>query len=416
MRGGKQIAGSIRRIAGWYADVPSDLPPGEARIFVATKIGYSVWTLVQLLTAIVFLQLDQIVLAAYNGVGVFVTLFAFLCLVTGRPGFGFSLATGLNVVGVLLTTIQVGLRPGFFLFALVGLIYCTLNEWVSRRRQWILIGASAAAFIGALTYGLAAPPLTPLPLIWDVIFAFFNGSATAGLTLTAALTYRRTVDRAEAALEAEYEKSEALLHNIMPPPVAERLKLNPDVIADRHENVTVLFADIVGFTDYAGRSSPEQLVTMLNSIFSEFDASVDRMKLEKIKTIGDAYMVAAGLPYAREDHAQAIARLALDMVRRAEELSKGSGEGIQIRIGIHSGAVVAGVIGQSKFAYDLWGDTVNVAARMESHSEAGRIQVSSDTAALLAGQFELEPRGMLHIKGKGEMTTYFLNGENVSVK
>ncbi len=398
-------------IVDWYAATPPDLPAGEARIHTGAKIGYSVWMVVQAATAVVFLLLDQYVLAAYNGAGVLLTAFCFVSLLTGRPDIGFLIVNVQNIGGVILTTIYVGVAPGFFLLALIGLIYCTLAEWVSRRTQWILMAACAASFLGMLLYGLTVAPLAPLPLTWVMIFAAFNALATAGLLLMVALTYRQTVDRAEAALEAEYAKSEALLHNIMPPAVAERLKQNPDVIVDSHKTVTILFADIVGFTDMAGRATPEALITLLNKTFSRFDALVDEMNLEKIKTIGDAYMVVAGLPAARDDHAEAIARLALAMVAATTEVSREMEEGVQIRIGIHTGPVVAGVIGQKKFAYDLWGDTVNIAARMESHGEAGRIQITADTASYLEEQFDVEPRGEIEVKGKGMMTVFFLNGE-----
>ncbi len=402
---------ALKRILAWYAHVPLNLSAGEARTFAGDKIGYTAWMIVQALSAFIFLQLGQNVLAVYGAASSLVIAFCFYCLVHGRPGIGYLLVNGQSILAVMLTTLIVGLRPGFFLFALVGLIYCTLSEWVSRRTQWVLMGANAAAFIAALVLGLMAPPIAELPPLWELIFATFNATATAGLLLMVALTYRHRVDVAEAALESEYQKSEALLHNIMPPAVADRLKQNPKVIADSHKQMTILFADIVGFTEIAGRSSPESLVTLLNRIFSRFDALVDELDLEKIKTIGDAYMVVAGLPAARHHHAQAIARLALKMNVAAERVSQETGKHLQIRVGIHSGAVVAGVIGQKKFAYDLWGDTVNIAARMESHGESGRIQVSADTAELLGDGFELEPRGTIEIKGKGQMATYFLIGE-----
>ena len=405
----------LKRIIAWYAHTPPDLPGGEARIHTGAKIGYSVWMPAQALTALVFLLLDQHFLAAFNGVGVVLTAYSFRSLVTGRADIGFLVVNAQNIVGVVLTTALIGLGPGFFLLALVGLVYCTLGEWVSRRVQWVLMAANAAAFVGALLYGLSATPVAPLPLVWVLIFAAFNGAATAGLLLMVALTYRHTVDQAEAALAAEYKKSEALLHNIMPAAVAARLKENPDVIADSHKQVTVLFADIVGFTDMAGGTTPEALVTLLNKTFSRFDALIDAMGLEKIKTIGDAYMVVAGLPAARDDHAQAIARFALAAVAATDEVARETGEKLQIRIGIHSGPVVAGVIGQKKFAYDLWGDTVNIAARMESHGAAGRVQVSADTAAYLDGAFNLEPRGEIDVKGKGKMTAFFLNSEKAPV-
>jgi len=409
------VLAGLKRITDWYLHTPPELPPGEARIHTGAKFGYSVWILIQAATAVVFLSLDQHVLAIFNAAGAALTVACFLCLLTGRPAAGFIAVNIQNIVGVVLTTIYTGLGTGFFLFAMVGLLYSTLAEWVSRQIQAMIIATSAAVFVGLLIYGLKAAPVSPLPFQWVVIFAAINGAVTAGMLLLVAITYRNTVDRAEAALEAEHAKSEALLHNIMPPAVAERLKENPEVIADSHKPVTIMFADIVGFTEMSSRSSPEALVKLLNTIFSRFDALVDAAKLEKIKTIGDAYMVVAGLPHARDDHAQAIARLALAMVAATDDVARETGEPLQIRVGVHSGAVVAGVIGQRKFAYDIWGDTVNVAARMESHGEAGRIQISADTAEFLDGGFVVEPRGEIEVKGKGMMAAYFLVGEREAV-
>jgi len=412
-RQGKKL-NALKRIHAWYTDVPSQLSANEGRTFTGDKIGYTVWMIVQGLSTYIFLQLDQNVLAAFSGASVFIIAVSFYCLVSGRPGVGYLLVNTQSILAVILTTVFVGLRPGFFLFALVGLVYCTLSEWVSRRIQRVGMVASAVTFIGAIVFGLMASPLAPLPPLWELIFATFNSTATAGMLIMVALTYRHMVDVAEAALETEYQKSETLLHNILPPAIADRLKQNPKVIADSHKQVTTLFADIVGFTEVAGRSTPESLVTLLNRIFSQFDAAVDDLDLEKIKTIGDAYMVVAGLPTARPDHAQAIARLALEMLVAAERVSQETGKQLQIRVGIHSGPVVAGVIGQKKFAYDLWGDTVNIAARMESQGATGRIQISAKTAELLDDEFELEPRGTIEIKGKGQMATYFLIGERAA--
>ena len=171
-----------------------------------------------------------------------------------------------------------------------------------------------------------------------------------------------------------------------------------------------MFADIVGFTDLSGRISPQQLVDLLNQIFSRFDLIAESYKLEKIKTIGDAYMVVGGLPNPRADHAAAIATMAIDMLDAIAQFNVDTGEEFQIRIGINSGAVVAGVIGIKKFTYDLWGDTVNIASRMESHGNPGRIHVSEATYELIKDKFLFEERGTTHIKGKGEMQTYWLKG------
>jgi class 3 adenylate cyclase len=401
----------LKRTGAWFTETPEDLPPGEARMHTAAKVGYSVWVVVQGVIALVFLLLDQWVLAAAYAISTVLTVAYLTLFLTGRQGIAFVSANLQNLVVVILTTAYTGLGPGFFLFPLVGLIYATLAEWVDRWVQQVISAFSAIVFVGLLAYGLYEPPIDRLPLPWEVTFAVINGVSVAGFLLMVALTYRATVDRAEAALEAEHAKSEALLHNIMPPAVAERLKDNPEVIADSHKPVTILFADIVGFTDMAGRSTAEELVTLLNNIFSRFDALVDDMELEKIKTIGDAYMVVAGLPASREDHAEAVARLALAMIDATADVAAETGQNLQIRVGLHTGAVVAGVIGQRKFAYDIWGDTVNVSARMESTGAPGRIQVSADTAELLRRDFTLEPRGQIEVKGKGMMETWFLTGE-----
>jgi adenylate cyclase len=213
---------------------------------------------------------------------------------------------------------------------------------------------------------------------------------------------------AQEALKVQQEQSEKLLLNILPKAIAERLKLDPSTIADCFEEVTVLFADIVGFTELSARMSPTELVKRLNVIFSHFDQLAEMYGVEKIKTIGDAYMVVGGLPTPREDHAEAIAQMALGMQAKIAKLSAETGENLAIRVGINSGPVVAGVIGVSKFTYDLWGDTVNVAARMEVTGFAGRIQVTDVTYELLKDQYLFEKRGVIPVKGKGDMITYWL--------
>ena len=228
--------------------------------------------------------------------------------------------------------------------------------------------------------------------------------------------------QAEEALRLEQEKSEQLLLNILPKAIADQLKQNlwsfsqdalvrhngTALIAEQFDEVTIMFADIVGFTPLSARISPQELVNLLNEIFSIFDQLAETHGLEKIKTIGDAYMVAGGLPTPRDDHADAIAKMALDMEKAITQFQADKGESFQIRIGINTGPVVAGVIGIKKFIYDLWGDTVNVASRMESQGEPGRIQVTATTYARLQDKYLFESRGTMLVKGKGEMTTYWL--------
>ncbi|MEA5467941.1 adenylate/guanylate cyclase domain-containing protein [Spirulina sp. 06S082] len=235
-----------------------------------------------------------------------------------------------------------------------------------------------------------------------------------------AIASARVRHDAEQALRIEQEKSERLLLNILPAPIAERLKQNQGSLAEQFNEVSILFADIVGFTPLSTRLSPIELVNLLNHIFSAFDELVDRLGLEKIKTIGDAYMVAGGLPIPRTDHAEAIAEMALLMQEAIREFGQQQaktlqpGDKIQIRIGINSGVVVAGVIGTKKFIYDLWGDAVNIASRMESSGQPNGIQITESTYVRIKDKFMCEPRGIIKIKGKGEMMTYWLKGKRES--
>ncbi|MEG4054365.1 MULTISPECIES: adenylate/guanylate cyclase domain-containing protein [unclassified Microcoleus] len=217
-----------------------------------------------------------------------------------------------------------------------------------------------------------------------------------------------TRKQAEAALRLEQEKSDRLLLNVLPQPIADRLKQDQSIIADTFAEVTVLFADIVGFTQISSQISPPELVSLLNDIFSTFDLLAEKHGLEKIKTIGDAYMVVGGLPMPRRDHAEAIAQMAIDMQQAITDFSNIHNQDFSIRIGINSGPVVAGVIGIKKFIYDLWGDTVNTASRMESHGLPGCIQVTKTTYQQLREKYSFESRGAIEVKGKGEMTTYLL--------
>ncbi|NET74129.1 MAG: response regulator [Sphaerospermopsis sp. SIO1G2] len=232
-----------------------------------------------------------------------------------------------------------------------------------------------------------------------------------------ALEKKRRIDQEKRyleQLEIERVKSEQLLQNIFPDEIAERLKMGEQTIADDFESVTVLFSDIVSFTQLSSEIPPIELVRLLNEIFTEFDQLAEEYGLEKIKTIGDGYMVVGGIPRGRANHAEAIARMALAMQERIQKFESPRGGSFKLRIGISSGPVVAGVIGRYKFAYDLWGDTVNVAKRMEEKSLNGEIHISEETYKLLNGSFHIEKRDMQEIKGKGAMQTYFLRGRKVA--
>ncbi len=239
---------------------------------------------------------------------------------------------------------------------------------------------------------------------------FFLVAATILATVSARLTsrLREKEFRGRHALQIANEQNESLLRNMLPEATVARPKQEGGSVADRHAEATVMFADIVGFTKMSAALSPELLVRFLNDLFSRIDALTTKHGLEKIKTIGDAYMAAGGLPEPRPDHAEAVARLALDMRALVAGLVTPHGEPLSVRIGIHTGPLIAGVIGATKLTYDLWGDTVNTASRMESHAEPGMIQVSEATHALLVDKFRLAPRGTIQVKGKGPMEAFAL--------
>jgi len=244
----------------------------------------------------------------------------------------------------------------------------------------------------------------PLKVWWEVrVFPSRDGISVFFHDIT-------TRKKMESELRKERNKTENLLLNLLPEPIAERLKEEPGVIADKFEKATILFADLVNFTHISTTMSATKLVYLLNEIFSTFDELTEKHGLEKIKTIGDAYMVAGGIPIVRPDHAEASAEMALDMLVAIDELNVKLEATFDLRIGINSGPVVAGVIGTKKFIYDLWGNAVNTASRMESHGVPGRIQVSFYTYELLRDKYEFEERGSIEIKGQGEMRTYFLTG------
>ncbi len=229
------------------------------------------------------------------------------------------------------------------------------------------------------------------------------------VALSAALVILK-LRRSAKALDRERQLAETLLLNVLPKPIAERLKLNPDVIADSFPTATVLFADLVGFSQLSARLPAIELVRLLNRIFSSLDLIAEHHGLEKIKTIGDAYMVVSGLPLARPDHAQAMADFALAAIDELSQIRTERGENLQFRIGINSGSVIAGVIGVRKFAYDLWGDTVNIASRMEMHGIPDAIHCAESTYQLLKDRYEFTARGSIPIKGIGPMQTYLLTG------
>ena len=248
----------------------------------------------------------------------------------------------------------------------------------------------------------------PMPLI--VAFFVLNVIIVSSLAYFQLRAFVHQRDEALRLLRIEQDKSESLLCNILPRSIADVLKNDTRTIAEKFDVVSILFADVVGFTPLSTTVEAEEMVTLLNEIYTFFDEVVDRHGLEKIRTMGDGYMAASGVPLARPDHAHALADAALEMMSFLDRWESPRATQIEFRMGMNSGPVLAGVIGRKKFSYDVWGDPVNVASRMESHSEPGRIQVSRYTYDLLKDDFLLEKRGAIYIKGKGEMDTWYLLG------
>ncbi len=271
----------------------------------------------------------------------------------------------------------------------------------------------ALVAVSAAIDGLLPDPAKEIPNWVGLTFFALNIVGPSVTTFALLEYFVASRDRAHRLLAVEQDRSERLLLSIFPRPIAERLKISHGVIAERSDEVSVLFADITGFTPVAERLPAEEVVVLLDEIFSAFDTLVAGHGLEKIKTIGDGYLVAAGIPTPRADHADASARLALAMRQTLAELPVA--RGLSLRVGIDSGPVVAGVIGRSKFGYDLWGDTVNTASRMQSHAPPGTIQVTERTYERLADRFVFERRAGVVVKGKGEMTTFLLVAEQPDV-
>ena len=273
--------------------------------------------------------------------------------------------------------------------------------------------------VGGEIIGILALEHTEIEHLWLEEEISFANSLSDLLALGMEAQERR---RVEESLRFEQKKSERLLLNVLPPEIAERLKsvqsktkvhlqTSGTIVADSFDEVTVLFADIVDFTEYAASISASELVNVLNEIFSEFDYFVEQYDLEKIKTIGDSYMVVGGLPLPTNDHAEAIAEMALQMQESIKKFKRDDGSQFSLRIGIHTGQAIAGVIGTKKFIYDLWGDTVNVASRMESQGVAGCIHVTEATYQLLKDKYQFNSQREIDIKGKGRMVTYLLTGK-----
>jgi guanylate cyclase len=264
-------------------------------------------------------------------------------------------------------------------------------------------------FLGSGIAGeMIGPVWSPLPVWFTSTMLALNVAVGGTIVFTLLAVFAAQRRDALAALQEEQAKAENLLLNILPRSIADKLKAETQPIADHFASASILFADVVDFTPWSDRLPPAEVVGYLDHMFSHFDELAERYELEKIKTIGDCYMVAAGVPAPRPDHARALALMALDMLDAMSAEDEVGHLGLDLRVGINSGPVVAGVIGRKRFLYDLWGDAVNMASRMESHGTPGRIQITRATYELVADDFECEPRGTIAVKGKGEVEAWYL--------
>ena len=311
---------------------------------------------------------------------------------------------------IVLATLRLGLPVGFqyyfFLFAPVSCLFFGEQE-IGLRLTFAVMSAACCIFV---CFAAPVAEVIDLPATLTETLNVVSAMTVMWTMVFFVQLFTRDTARAEKRLGIEHARSERLLLNVLPKSISIRLKDDDKVIADGFAEVTVLFADLVGFTELSQRLDAVALVNMLNHVFSAFDDLAADLGLEKIKTIGDCYMVAAGLPDPRPDHVEAAARMALGMRVALKRLNEEGGYGLKLRIGLHTGPVIAGVIGKRKFIYDLWGDTVNTASRMESSGVEQEIQVSKEVYAQIVGKFELTPRGKIQVKGKGELETYLLRG------
>jgi adenylate cyclase len=305
---------------------------------------------------------------------------------------------------------HLGTGSGLLFYYLVAATLMVLILGVDHLVLASVLAAILAATVIALV--IVVPYNTGVQPDWAFRLGFILTVVSAWGMVVAVVWYAlREIRRAREAMEAEYERSERLLTNILPATIAERLKdPSRNIIADKYDDASILFADIAGYTQRASDTTPSDLVRFLDRLYTDLDALVDRHGLEKIKTSGDSYMVVSGVPVPRVDHMEALACLALDMAVAVADMTDPQGRDVPLRIGLAAGPVVAGVVGARKFFYDVWGDAVNVAARMETTDVEGRIQVPHDVYERLNHAFLLQERGDVDVKGKGVMHTWYLVG------
>jgi len=400
------------RIVVGLATAPDGLKPEHERFFILGQFGYPIGMMGYIGFIIIFL---------FQGLWpLFVLNCLAICTVAwakwrhGQGAFDFPARFVLLVlipVHATVTTLYVGGLSAFWVEIIVSITVIQLVPTMRRSLRVALSFILLAYSIVLSASSLFMMPWTPLPVNTEILLIAANITTLAFVLIVTVTSFDIAVERAEAALKLEYSRAESLLLNILPLEIAARLKEHEEPLADSHDSVSVLFADLSGFTEISRKLTANQLVTLLNDLFSRFDKLSEAVGAEKIKTIGDAYMVATGLTGSVADHAEKIAELALGMQKAFAEFRRDNHVDLRLRIGVHSGSVIAGVIGKQKFSYDLWGNTVNIASRMESEGIPDQIQISSETRELLPSKFKTIPRGEIQIKGHRPRTTYLLGDQ-----
>lgn len=398
----------MRTLFELYRTTPTGLTKAEERYHTTFKFGLTVGTIAHIGFLILFTVLEYTTLALYNIFSVAAFAYGTWRMLQGDLKIPIYLSLLIEVpLHALLATIYFGFDAGFWLLTFISVTGLLIWPHPTRATRLVICLATATFTAILAVWAVGRAPIYDVPPALSLVFLAMNLFVLAFVVSIIVALYDAAVDHAEAKLEEEHERAETLLLNVLPQAIAERLKAQEDPLADRLDAVTVLFADIAGFTNMSRTLSAEALVTLLNELFTRFDALAAKHGAEKIKTIGDAYMVATGLQ-GEGDHALRMVQLAQDMQRSFEVFRAQHGLDLGLRIGVHSGAAVAGVIGKQKFAYDLWGDTVNVASRMESNGIPDHIQMSAETHALLPDDFQSTPRGEIEIKGHTPRQTYLL--------
>jgi class 3 adenylate cyclase len=396
------------------AQIPDRIPLKHQRLFVISRIGCLFGIAAHILLLMLFLLLNVKLLFYFNILSIILWIIAFY---VGHKYEYYFLSIAIAffemVLHQTLCVLYVGWDAGFqyYLFIIVIIPFLFRPIADNRIKKIITYLSASISIISFLALDVLFRKNIPLYSIDPIVLRIINAINIVGTMIVlgeCSYSFHKSIIKAEDSAEKQFLRAEYLLHNILPVSIADRLKKTSQTIADGFDCVTVLFADIVDFTKIASKLSPESVVDILNKLFTMFDEMTERFGLEKIKTIGDAYMVAAGIPERNDHHALATADFALEMMKELSSFNAQNKIDLKLRVGINSGYVVAGVIGKKKFIYDLWGDAVNLASRMESHGIVGEIQVTENTYMLLRANYVLQKRGEIEIKGKGQIMTYLL--------